>query len=160
MIDPSIFNQFLQGVRMTDLWLQSCQAHVLDRAPISRERKKKQLILEFGFAPELVKATARKAVVDVTFGVKVKRKKQADSKELAFLSVTFQVAYETKTKMTNEIFDQFSKVTLLVHTVPFARQWLHTQSVQMGIEPILLPLAISHPAAVPRGLRKRKASKQ
>jgi hypothetical protein len=156
MMDPEAFNRFIKGVRLKSLWVQSCFAQVEDRAAVEKARKQKKLLLEYGLSRKLLSALAKKATAKVTFGVAIRDKSRKQNQELGALYVTFVVEYETPSKMTEEIFQQFSKVTLHVHTAPFARQWIHAQSLQMGIEPILIPLALSHPAAAPKP-RKRNS---
>ncbi len=59
---------------------------------------------------------------------------------------------------TKPLFEQFQMVTLRVHTISFAREWIRDMSARMGLRPILLPLALTHPAAV-RAPKKRTGKK-
>ncbi len=108
------------------------------------EGKKRQY--HFGDQAELVSSSPDRAVIYATYGILVKE----DESEIANLEVTLKACYQTPELMTPEIFEQFRQVTLRIHTIPFAREWFRDMSGRMGIEPILLPLAIAHPAAVRR----------
>ncbi len=113
--------------------------------------KKRQY--HFGDRAELVSFVEDRAVVHATYGILVKE----DGSEIVNLEVTLRACYQTPELMTPDIFEQFRKVTLRLHTIPFAREWFRDMSGRMGIEPILLPLAIAHPAAVRPRPRKSDA---
>lgn len=145
------FTEYLKGVVISEISIESSGCRVVDRKRLSRSTKAPTA--QYGYGSQLVKATARKAEVLVLHGVQVvasdsaKGDRPDSSDAIAHLTVEYRVVYETPSKMTQEIFEQFRKVTLRLHTVPFAREWIHSQSTQMGLEPVLMPLAISHPAA-------------
>lgn len=148
-VAPNDFTTFLGGVVLQDisLWASST-IRLSDRAGGKRK-------FLFGESNELVSADKKSAVVLATYGVQVL---DDDDQELAVMEVTWRVQYETPQQMTEEIFEVFRGVSLRLHTVPFAREWFRDQSARMGLEPILLPLALAHPAAVkPRPSEKPKA---
>lgn len=99
----------------------------------------------FGEGAELAESDAHHAVIHASFGIKVLE----DDEEAATLEIKLRAAYRVPSRMTKELFEQFCKITLRLHTVPFAREWFRDMSGRMGIDPILLPLALTHPAAVP-----------
>lgn len=157
------FAEFLRGLKMEQIWVESSSCNVnrsmLDGAD--------GVEIEFGYAPKLLEATKKFASISVLFGARLLRKtREAETDEAGLLTVRFRVRYSTQQKMTAEIFDEFRKVTLLVNTVPFAREWIHDQSLRMGLDPILLPLALTHPAAAPpmdkrqMGSRRQKGGPQ
>lgn len=138
------FVEFIRGMRMTSLVIDSCQAAVKDR---KRLEQNADCALEYGYIPELVEAGDKRAVIRVLHGVRLLAEPEDEADELGVLSVEYRVVYETPGKITPDIFDEFKSLSLLLHTTPFAREWLHQQSLQMGIQPILLPLALTHPIA-------------
>lgn len=105
----------------------------------------------FGERADLILAEDGRAVIDATLGVRCLDDLSDDETSVATLEVTLRVTYETPRRMDHEVFSQFQAVTLRLHTVPFAREWFRDMSGRMGLKPIILPLAIAHPAAVPRG---------
>lgn len=145
------FTEYLKGVVMSEISIESSGCRVVDRKLLSRSGKAS--IAEFGYGSKLAKATKLKAEVLVLHGVQVlppdatPSERPVRSDAIAHLTVEYRVVYQTPSKMTPEIFEQFRKVTLRLHTIPFAREWIHSQSTQMGLDPLLMPLAISHPAA-------------
>lgn len=108
----------------------------------------------FGEHAELVDADEHRAIIHATYGVA----QMAGDLEAVVLEVTMRAVYQTPEQMSAEIFEQFRKLTLRLHTVPFAREWFRDASGRMGIGSILLPLALAHPAAMPR--RKGKTVKK
>lgn len=155
-IDEVTFAKFLGGIRLASIRVESSSCVIHDRAKL--KDGKAGVVHEFGYSPQLLRATSRSAEVVVLFGVRLIREGAGgEDEEIGVLTVVYGVRYETASKMTAEIFDQFRKVTLLVNTAPFAREWIHEQSLRMGLEPILIPLAISHPAAAPTVPKKGKA---
>lgn len=150
-ISHEVFNEFLGQTVLEDISVWE--------ATIARpgESDADEREFRFGERAELIFADKGKAIIHATYGVL----EFADSKEVMRLEVTMRAAYRTPKKMSPEIFEQFRRVTLRLHTIPFAREWFRDASGRMGIEPILLPLAIAHPAAMPRPTRPkaRKATK-
>lgn len=106
--------------------------------------------LLFGEQDVLVSASDNMAVIDKIFGIKCIH----ENIEVATLEVTYRVTYQTPKKMDAEAFKHIRGVTLRLHTVPFAREWFRDISGRMGLPPIILPLAIAHPAAIPNDVRK------
>jgi hypothetical protein len=147
-INPDDFAKFLQGLVMRDISIQSLQAEVLEK-----EGSQGKLDLEYAERFSLEHAAKREAEIAATYAVRLVRANEVAP--VAQLSVTYLVRYSTAEKMTEACFDQLRRVTLRIHTVPFAREWFRDTSGRMGLEPILLPLAIAHPAAIPSGAPER-----
>lgn len=155
MPDPEItseaFTAFLSQIRMKEIWVERCSCSVMDRRRL--EANVKSSMIEFGHAPSLHRATSKRAEISVLHGARIFL--EGEKEDLALLTVTYRVEYETPSKMSPELFDLFRRVTLRLHTTPFAREWIHEQSLRMGIAPILMPLAVSHPAAVGPAERRK-----
>ncbi|GMV35805.1 MAG: hypothetical protein AMXMBFR61_03130 [Fimbriimonadales bacterium] len=142
------FAAFLSGLVMRSIRIVRCEAEVASR-PATDDS---QALLEFGEDAELVTCEDRIAVVHATYGVRLivlGADGVPEGQPAAELTVTYRVEYDVESPMTEDIFAEFRKVTLRLHTIPFAREWIRETSARMGIRPILLPLALSHPAAVP-----------
>lgn len=154
---PEAFTRFLEGLLLTDLRLSRCEAAV---CPSEGPRTGARAI-EFGHDAALVSATATSALVRASYGVRIVAD-DSPGAELARLLVVYDVSYTTCEEMTLELFEVFRAVSLRLHTIPFAREWLRETSARMGLEPILLPLALAHPAAVPptKSPKRGSASKK
>jgi hypothetical protein len=113
----------------------------------SRGPSKTEDICEYQYIEhaELISAEADQAEVHATYGARA----NGTDGEVATLEVVLRVIYRTPSRMSDDFFEQFRKVTLRIHTLPFAREWLRDASARMGLGPIILPLAVTHPAAVP-----------
>lgn len=148
-LSPDEFAEFLKGTVLEDLVLWEAfvwrppRSHLPERA------------LRFGFRARLVEAEENRAVVDASHGVLVR---PPDGPPVR-IEVTYRVTYRTPRQMTEEIFRLFRRVTLRLHTVPFAREWFRDVSGRMGIPPVVLPLELAHPAAVPPEVRERIRSR-
>lgn len=117
----------------------------------SEERDMGARDFRFGERMQLIDTEDGKTTFHATYGVL----EFSGDKEVMRLEVTIRAVYETPKEVSAEIFGEFLTVSLRVHTIPFAREWFRDASGRMGIEPILLPLAIAHPAA----FKRNKASK-
>jgi len=139
-ISSDTFNEFLGQVVLKNICVWE--------ATIARQGDSKAGEREFRFGErtELVFADKGNAIIHATYGVL----EFEGDEEVMRLEVTMRAAYQTPRTMNPEIFDEFRKITLRLHTIPFAREWFRDASGRMGIEPILLPLAIAHPAAFSR----------
>lgn len=139
-ISSDTFNEFLGQVVLKDICVWE--------ATIARQGNSKvgEREFRFGERTELVFADEGNAIIHATYGVL----EFEGDEEVMRLEVTMRASYQTPKIMNPEIFDEFRKITLRLHTIPFAREWFRDASGRMGIEPILLPLAIAHPAAFSR----------
>lgn len=150
-VSPEKFADFLAGTVLRDISIW--EAHVTrSEADPDGERR-----YAFGEEASLVSADKSVAIIHATYGIRV----FDGDKEAVTMEVTMRAVYETPSKLTEAIYKQFCKVTLRVHTIPFAREWFRDMSGRMGMEPVILPLALAHPAAVPKATkpRARKAAK-
>jgi hypothetical protein len=143
---------FLEGLRLSEISLKSCQANVND-SDLPFDPK---ITVRLLHASNLIESGENSAVVDTIFLVKLLENEEDYPEpeddpelmnELAVLAVEYRARYETNARMTDAIFEAIKGGTLRLHTVPFARQWIHETTTAMGLEPILLPLELSHPAA-------------
>lgn len=138
------FETFLGGLRLKSIWMKSCDAMVSDREKLTTRGAK--IKIEIGTASKLVSATENHAEVSVLVGVRVFDIEEK-RKQLALISVTYTLKYETETQMTEALFELFRRTSLHMQVMPFAREWIHHQSSQMGIIPVLIPLSVFTPAA-------------
>lgn len=148
---PDRFTRFLEQTVLRDISIWSVSAdRVSDDIPEG---------VEIGYAEkaELKSSVESRAVIFATFGVRIRPKGGDDT--LAELRVTLRAVYEVPEKMAPEIYRQFEQVSLRIHTVPFAREWFRDMSARMGMEPIILPLALAHPAAARRPRRTTKGKR-
>lgn len=145
-LTPQQFATFLAGTVLVDISLWEAQ--------VTRGQGKPGGNRSYAFGEEarLVEVDERRAVIDASYGIRV----MSGDSELATMEVTMRATYETPSEMTDETYEEFRKVTLRIHTIPFAREWFRDASARMGIEAVLLPLALAHPAAVPRRKSKRR----
>lgn len=155
------FDEFLAGVRLTDIWINSCDAAIKDRALLLKPGKRE---LDLGFAAKLIKATESRATVSVLFITKILLGSESDEEaDGGLFAVSFHVEYETSRKMTPAIFEIFKDPSVRIQVAPFAREWIHEQSLRMGIPPVLIPLKICQPAPSrgpePKRLSSGKVSK-
>lgn len=135
------FTEFLQGTVLEDISIWSVAAErYADKVP-------DDVGLQYGEASKFHSCEQGRAVIDATYGVRLVREGSVDA--LAEMEVTLRAIYSVPETMDEELFAQFSKVTLRIHTVAFAREWFRDMSSRMGLTPIILPLALAHPAAVP-----------
>jgi len=58
----------------------------------------------------------------------------------ATLSITFCVTYDSKTAMTEELFEKFREENLLLHTWPYFREFVHNAVLRMGWPPFIAPI--------------------
>lgn len=146
-VAPEKFAGFLAGTVLRDISIW--EAHVTrGGADPDGERS-----YGFGEDASLVSAERSRAIIHATYGIRV----FDGDKEAVTMEVTMRAVYETPSKITDAIYEQFRKVTLRVHTIPFAREWFRDISGRMGIEPVLLPLALAHPAAMPKAAMPKAA---
>jgi len=137
------FDQFLRGLVLKDVSPVLLHAELQAGSNLG-----KAVELEFGERATLIRASKTEAIAQVGFAVRVVRPNSDEP--LAQFQTVYQVTYLTEQTMTQQCFDQLRKVTLRIHTVPFAREWIRETSARLGLKPIVLPLSIAHPAAVPR----------
>lgn len=143
---------FLEGLRLSEISLKSCQAKLND-SDLPFDPK---ITIRLLHASNLIESRETSAVVDTIFLVKLLEDEEDYPEpeddpelmnELAVLAIEYRVRYETNARMTDAIFKAIKGRTLRLHTVPFARQWIHQTTTAMGLEPVLLPLELTHPAA-------------
>lgn len=150
------FAQFLAGTVLLDVALRGARVERPTNAGDDFEG------LMFGERADLISAEEERAVIDATLGVRCLEGPTDDETSVATLEITLRVTYKTPRRMDDEVFAQFQAVTLRLHTVPFAREWFRDMSGRMGLRPIVLPLAIAHPAAMPSGqtkVRRKRTSR-
>lgn len=155
--EPEAFAKFLHGLVMKSLTLVRCEAVAVQP---SKKRGEGHAI-EFGQDAELIEATPTAAIVRASYGVRIvdlAADTESKGAELARLFVVYEVAYATDEQMTQGLFEVFREVSLRLHTIPFAREWLRETSARMGLDPVLLPLALAHPAAVPASKTQQRAA--
>lgn len=148
-LTPAEFESFLGGTRLAGIWIKSAECRLSDSELAMNAAQ--EVGLEIGFASELDSSSETRTEISVLVGVRlVSDVPGSEGEEIGLIAVTYRIVYDTESKMTDRIFEQFSKLTLRLHVVPFARAWIHEQSIRMGIQPVLLPLEICHPAALPK----------
>lgn len=77
------------------------------------------------------------------------------SEDQPFARFTYRVAmrYRVKQAWPDELLTQFAQTNAAVHAWPYARQFIHSASTQLGLSPVLLPpLRIGQPPAGTNGL--------
>ena len=150
---PSDFERFLRGLVMKEICIERVQAEVLNRSTTGGEEA-----VDYGEKSVLISATESEAVILASYAVRLVP--SGGVQPSAHLQATFRVTYGTEERMTDACFEQLRRLTLRIHTVPFAREWFRDASGRMGIETILLPLSIAHPGAIPHGSRSRTRNKR
>lgn len=148
-LTPEQFSRYLRGTVLLDISAWSVAAdRFTDTLP-------EELEIRYAEKSELMSTSDSRATILTSYGVRIHG--AGSSEILAEMEVTFRAVYEVPEAMQKEIYDQFKKVTLRIHTVPFAREWFRDMSSRMGLDPIVLPLALAHPAAA-RSPRKARSS--
>lgn len=68
-------------------------------------------------------------------------KSKRTSTERPFARFTYHVAiqYQAKRHWADEFIVQFAQTNAAVHAWPYARQFIHSSSTQLGLSPVLLP---------------------
>ena len=149
-LSPEKFAEFLRDTVLEDISICSVSAErFVDTLP-------QEFTMQYGDASELKVSDHCRAVIHATYGVRLAD--ASNDEAAAVMEVTLRAVYGVPEEMTEAIFEQFKKVTLRIHTVSFAREWIRDMSSRMGLQPILLPLALAHPAAV-RNTKKKPTKK-
>jgi hypothetical protein len=146
-ISPEEFERFLSGLVLKDICGERFQAEVIDREAVSKE-----FAIEYGERAELVSSSKNEAIALVSYAVRLTPRE--NETPFAHLQATYRVTYHTAEAMNPACFEQLRRLTLRIHTVPFAREWFRDASARLCLEPILLPLSIAHPAAIPKKMAK------
>ncbi len=147
------FAEFLKGLTLESIDIQNCSASCRDTAYGQVERSNKQ-VLALAQDARLLEATEDHCVVSAFYGVRVLASEGADvqSEWMAEIDVEYRLRYSTRSLMTEGFFEQFRSLTLTLNTVPFAREWIQSTSLRMGLKPVILPLVMSNakpPASKP-----------
>jgi len=139
-IAPARFEAFLRETVLLDISVWSIAAErIVTELPDPLE-------LQYAEQSSLQSADDKRASLLATHGVRLIY--PGSNTPVAILEVTMRALYQVPERMTDALFEQFRQVTLRLHTTPFAREWLRDASARMGLPPIMLPLALAHPAAV------------
>jgi len=83
----------------------------------------------------------------------------ADGTVCMRLQLVLQLVYSDSDPMTDERFESFKDTTLLLHALPFAREWVLNHSASFHVRPVLLPLGYLNKESDARK-PKRKPKKQ
>jgi len=57
------------------------------------------------------------------------------------ISVKYMIIYKTKTKMNDDLFERFSKTSLIIETWPYFRHYVHETTLNFGLPPLVLKLS-------------------
>lgn len=74
---------------------------------------------------------------------------KGENREAVKLSAKFGVTYSSKTPMREELFKEFGKGNLVVHTWPYLREFAHNTFARMGVFNLVVPsmkLGIKEPS--------------
>lgn len=142
------FHEFLHGVALQSIAVESCIATIRD--PGLRSADRKQLRLAFTYESKLALNEPNGFEALAFYGARILPTPDANSDDswLAQMEIEYRVRYESSTQIRDDLFTIFQQVTLRLNTVPFAREWMHQTSLKMGIPPVLIPLAVSVPRSV------------
>ncbi|MCK4226107.1 protein-export chaperone SecB [candidate division WOR-3 bacterium] len=130
-VSQDIYEKFIKGLSLRKIKIVYSEAKVDESfsppAKVEIEEKKGYKLSEEG---EFI----------VTHAYKLKGIKK-DKKKVGFqISVTYKLTYKSKTHITDEIFDLFSKTSLPLQTWPYFRQFVHEMSGRMGLPALTLDL--------------------
>lgn len=117
-ITPEEFQEFLNELQLVEVRIRACECTWLVEPfdiPDSQT-------FEFGHGSQIISASEREAVVSSFFGATVH---SGGKTEIARLVVDYWVRYMCPREMDEAIFEQFRRLSLRLHTVPFAREWIH-----------------------------------
>lgn len=102
-------------------------------APEVGENVENQFNVRIGFA--------RSGELEFVVVFKVDCQSRRTRSDKAFARYVYQVAvqYRAPRAWPDEIINQFATLNTPVHAWPYARQFVHSASVQLGLSPLLLP---------------------
>lgn len=75
----------------------------------------------------------------VMFLVDCKSKRTPSERPFARFTYHVAIQYQTQRHWADELLVQFAQTNAAVHAWPYARQFIHSSSTQLGLSPVLLP---------------------
>lgn len=107
----------------------------LDRGPLPETGKnfENQFNLKTGFVRE------GETGFSVVFFIDCRSRKTPTERAFARFVYRAAIHYRTKQKWSDDIVMEFATTNAAVHIWPYARQFVHASSTQLGLPPILLP---------------------
>jgi preprotein translocase subunit SecB len=136
-IDPQEYSAFIQGLEIRQVFLLRASS---ERLSFPEPDAK----LSFDF-PE---ATAELARFDDKSGFiaclqytvdLMSKVDDAESQRFASISVSFEAIYNTKTPITDEIFETFKDINLKMNIWPYVREYVQSATMKMGLPGLILP---------------------
>lgn len=92
-------------------------------------------------------------VFAVVFFVDCRSRRGPEDQPFARFAYRVAIRYRVKQAWPDELLGQYAQTNAAVHAWPYARQFIHSASTQLGLSPVLLPpLRVGQPPAGSNGL--------
>lgn len=135
-VSPEEYGRFIQGVELRDVLLAEGNAKRLAFPDPSA-----LLGVDIKAIKPRLQPYADGFTVLAAFEIGLTQQSGEDKPELfAKFRVAFDVVYASAESISEELFNIFRQVNLSLNIWPYVRQYVHQQSVLMGIPPLVLPV--------------------
>lgn len=128
-ISPSIYKKFIRGLELEDLKVAFAKASV-------KESFKPPAVINVEIASSYKQLKNNR--IKVIHEYNLECTKEGKDKTGFIVEVRYIVVYSSKTPMTKELFKIFSESSLLLHTWPYFRQYVHQMTFLMKLPPLVL----------------------
>jgi len=138
-VNKEEYDNFIKHLGLLNLYLLECR---FKRADLELDNHN----IEVTASLKLIK-NEYKQLKDDTFEVKhsvnftLSFNKDTRKIKLFELKAVFMLIYKNKIKITDEIFDLFSKKNIPLNIMPYLREFVTNSMYRTGLPPILLPVA-------------------
>ena len=137
-VNKEEYDNFIKHLELLNLYLSECRFKRADSELDDHS-------IEVTASLELIK-NEYKQLKDNTFEVKhsvnfvLSFNKDSKKIKLFELKAVFMLIYKNKIKITDEIFDLFSKKNIPLNIMPYLREFVSNSMYRTGLPPILLPV--------------------
>lgn len=137
-VNKEEYDNFIKNLELLNLYLSECRFKRADSELDDHS-------IEVTASLELIK-NEYKQLKDNTFEVKhsvnfiLSFNKDSKKIKLFELKAVFMLIYKNKIKITDEIFDLFSKKNIPLNIMPYLREFVTNSMYRTGLPPILLPV--------------------
>lgn len=128
-----MYNAFMKDLRIKDIRLASATIKNLDcsYSPSSAEIRWR-IAAKYENRDDQIEVLNR-------YNVKI-LELEKDKGPKATITIIFCVTYDSKMPMTEELFEKFRDQSLLLHTWPYFREFVHNAVSRMGWPPFIAPI--------------------
>jgi preprotein translocase subunit SecB len=137
-VNKEEYDNFIKNLELLNLYLSECRFKRADSELGNHN-------IEVTASLELIK-NEYKQLKDNTFEVRhsvnfiLSFNKDSKKIKLFELKAVFMLIYKNKIKITDEIFDLFSKKNIPLNIMPYLREFVTNSMYRTGLPPILLPV--------------------